>query len=141
MTTPAWTPLLVAVIGLLGILVQQWRQRPVLRDQVKSDLEIWNALPGDSSVREDLLADIDYRVRRLLKDESELRRDPSGMTLGVLMVVLFAWLSWWVWTLGGSYRFLELATIPLLIFGAFGFVESALKASRDERGRRQRRRN
>ena len=56
MTATAWTPLVVAVIGLLGIVVQQWRQRPVLRDQVKSDLEIWNALPEESSVRMDLLS-------------------------------------------------------------------------------------
>src|SRR3954447_11492863 len=108
MTATPWIPAIVAVLGLLGIVLQQWRQRPVLRDQVKSDLEIWSALPEDSSVRTDLLNDIDSRVRRLLKDENELKRDPSGMTLGALMVGLFGWLGWEVWTFGGLYRLVEL---------------------------------
>lgn len=135
----AWTPIVVAGVGLVGVVVQQWRQRPVLRDQIKADLEIWQALPAESSVRRDLLVDVDSRVRRLLKEEEELRRDSSGMALGVIMTALFGWLSWWIWTIGGSYRLLEIVFIPLALMGVFGFVESTSKTQRDERGRRQRR--
>ena len=90
-------------------------------------------------MRADLLVDVDSRVRRLLKDEGTLRRDPSGMALAVIMVTLFGWLSWWIWIVGGSYRLLEIVFIPLALMGAFGFVNSTSKTQRDEGGRRQRR--
>jgi hypothetical protein len=138
--TGAWTPaVVVAFVTLLGIMIQQWRQRPVLRDQVKADLEIWSALPEESSVRKGLLKSIDSRVQRILKDEDELARDPSGIALGTLITGFGGWLVWWIWTLGGAYRLLELVAVPLLIVGIFGVVDSATRAKRDEGGRRQRR--
>lgn len=104
-----------------------------------SDLEIWTALPTESTVRTDLLDNINSRVRRLLKDENELTRDPSGTALGFLITVLGGGLGWWIWTLGGAYRWLEILVALVVVIGIFGFFDSATRAQRDERGRRQRR--
>jgi len=134
MDATSWSPLGVAAIALAGTLIQQRRQRPVLRDQIKADLEIWAALPEESNSRSGLLSNIDARVQRLMIHETEHRRDPSGMVIGVLMTVLFGWLAWWTWQAIGVVRLLE---VPIIFFGCmgiYGFFESLRRVPRDERG-------
>jgi hypothetical protein len=70
------------------------------------------------------------KLRAVGDGESVPRRDPVGMSIGVVFVFLAVvlitnWGGWW-W----------LAIVPLLLFGLGGFAESAQKAPRDHAGRR-----
>lgn len=134
MNLSAWSPLGVAAFGLAGALFQQRRRRPLAREQLKVDLELWSALPNESSARSALLENIDSRVERLITEETEHRRDWSGVTIALILIGTFGWLTWLAWVAGGAYRFLEIAVLPMLLMGIFGFFTSIGNKKRDERG-------
>jgi hypothetical protein len=95
----------IAVLPVLGIVLQLIRRPDGRRGQVKRDLELLGLLPDDSSSRSKLLQHIDQSVERLIVDEDELRRDPTGIGLAVFflistsVLVVFAIRSgdWWLW--------------------------------------------
>jgi hypothetical protein len=99
-----------------------------------ADLEMWEKLPSPSASRDELLAHVDRRVRQLIKDEVEKRRDVSGMTIGAVMTGLFGWLGWWAWDSGGAWRWFEVPIVFLLIVGVVGFFTSLRRSVRDEKG-------
>lgn len=97
-------------------------------------MELWSTLPADSSARLALLQNIDARVHALITAETEYRRDWAGVTTALILIGTFGSLTWLTWTAGGAYRFLELAVVPMLLIGVFGFFTSIGRKKRDERG-------
>lgn len=121
-------------MGLVGVAFQQRRRRPLVREQLKVDIELWLALPQGSLARPMLLENIDSRVKRLITEETEHRRDWWGVGVALVLIGIFGWLTWLVWIFGGAYRLLEVAAVPMLLFGVVGFFSSVGRKKRDERG-------
>jgi hypothetical protein len=104
---------------------------------VLEDLEILDRLPTDSPVRGELASHIDASIRRLITGEDELRRDPGGVVLGIILLAFGAigvWLGWrnradvWGWPV-------LVVALCFATLGAYGAARDSTKMRRDERGR------
>jgi hypothetical protein len=129
------TPVVVSTIGVAGSWVQVRRGRPKRRDLLKQDLKLYRQLPEDSSARGKLLEHIDAEIIRIISDDEEKRRDPTGIGLGIFFLLVAIGLlvaaihqgGWWWWLL-----------IPAFItglLGAVGLAQDAVPRKRDDRGR------
>lgn len=128
------TGLVVGVLGLLGAVAQARRRRPSLRDEIRSDLEIYSMLPESSPGRVRLLQSIESHLERLTNYESVKRRDPAGAALGVLLVLAFGWLTWAAWTAGGWWLVLTVPTSLLVLVGLYGAVHESIPMKRNVKG-------
>jgi hypothetical protein len=116
--------------GLVALLRGTGR----LRNELKADVEIANALP-DGEPKTLLTEHIATKVTRLVAAETELRRDWPFVALATVGAVAFGWVTvwlfehqaWWSWLL------LPLAAVLALVF-VYGFFESLQKRKRDARG-------
>lgn len=132
----AWTSTVaVAVVGALGAYAQT-RRRVNPRDQIKSDIEIYKSLPEASAAGPALLARIDEQIRGLIVAEQVLRRDATGIVLGLFLLAGGVWTTAYVAWTGGLWRWAWVGTISLAVLGLVGLVESARKAERDSKGSR-----
>ena len=128
-----------AIVGALALLVTTWLQ--VRRGdagrsgQLKADAELLRLLPEDSTARPLLLSHVDKRIRAMVDGQRIERRDPTGIAMGLSLLIMSVALgvvaagngSWW-WAL------LVLAT-PLALFGVILLVSSAERVERDAGGR------
>jgi len=130
----AWTSgIAVALIGAAGTVVQS-RRRAGARDQIRSDIEIYESLPEASTVRADLLGRIDEQIRALISSERELTRDRSGVVLSCILIAAGGWTTYIATVAGGSWRWFLVGTLLLGVIGLFGFAESVQKVRRDDKG-------
>ncbi|WCO67053.1 hypothetical protein PO878_21415 [Iamia majanohamensis] len=106
------------------------------REVILRDLDLFDRLPESSSARKVLLDHIERSVIQLTLDETTKRRNPSGMTLAAMFLIgggLLVYVGWnargweWTWWISGVF---------CLALGAFGLVQDATRAERDEKGRR-----
>jgi hypothetical protein len=125
---PAAGPLLVALVGLLNFVAG--RKGP--RERLKADLNLAALLPEESAGRRVLLAKAEEAIPKIIKDETELTRDTSGIILaslflgGAIAVALTIAASnsaWWG------------LVATLAIFGVVGISQDAVPRRRDARGR------
>jgi hypothetical protein len=123
----------VAALTVLGVLLQLVRRPDGRHGQVKRNLELLALLPDDSSSRSRLLRHIDESVERLISNDDELRRDPTGIGIAVVFLVAACALvvvairsgDWWWW----------LIVAFLVLFGIVGLGQDATRRKRDAKGR------
>lgn len=132
-----WEMIAKAVAAILATLaaaakaVTEVNGRYATRARIDRDLAIYEKLP-DGAARQTLLTHIESSVLRLVEDEAEKRRDPTGVVLAGAFLAMSAWAAgeaadgtrlWWI-----------LAGV-LGILGAVGMSVSLPRAHRDDRGR------
>lgn len=131
----ALATIIAAVLGIGGAFWQSRRTSHKDRDRIEQDLRILAGLPGDSKVKSPLTKSIDQRVLGLLGGGAE-RRDPSGITIAVIFLIVCVVTAWQGYSGGSWWRLLWVVAAFTGIFGVYGLVEGLGKAVRDERGRR-----
>jgi hypothetical protein len=133
--TAQTTAVLVAIIGLLGVVVQTLRTRggPTWQSTIQSELEILKALP-DGAARDQFQRYIEHKITERTQAELVRRRDSLGMTLALFLVAIAVVVGVGAWTAGGWWNLLQLLTLVLGGFGLVGFAESVAKVERDEKG-------
>ena len=126
----------IAFSGVVAAWLQLRRGRGGgRRAQLQRDLDLLALLPEDSTARAALSQHVDAAVVSLIRDEAELRRDPTGIVLGLVLVgaaaagVIGAVLNrgWW-WALLVPAVFLGL-------IGVLGFVQDVVPRKRDDKGK------
>lgn len=135
MTWDTATKLLVPLLGFFGVWLQVRRSRHGIDGRIKERLELLALLPDASEAREPLRQHIDDAIKKMIKDESVLRRDATGIVLSLIFGVIGVFLTavaiesggWWWWLL-------PLAVI-FFIFGAVGLNQDGVRRERDEGGR------
>lgn len=136
MDLASWAPgVAVAVIGVVSAYVQT-RRRATPREQIRSDLDIYKALPDDSAARSELIARIDEQIVDLIKTEKQTTRDFSGFAIGVILLAAGIWSTLLVASAGGAWSWFYIGTGFLLLMGLYGSVDSLRLVRRDERGNR-----
>lgn len=125
----------MAVIGVAGAYVQT-RRRATPREQIKSDLDIYKALPDNSGARSDLLTRIDEQIIDLIEREKQTSRDYKGVTVGVILLATGVWATLLVVSVGGAWSWFYIATGFLTLLGLYGSIDSLRLVRRDERGNR-----
>ncbi|OII67459.1 hypothetical protein [Streptomyces sp. CC77] len=130
------TPIMVGLLAFAGVLWQGRRPRFDSRDRLKKDLELLEAMPDDIPIKSDYKQHISKSFEALIRDEDRRSRNPRGVVLGVLLMVVGGWLIWVGFDLGGGWwHFLTAFGVLLFLIAAFGTTEDATMHQRDERGR------
>ncbi|MFC9245108.1 hypothetical protein ACFT7S_14090 [Streptomyces sp. NPDC057136] len=130
------TPVLVALLVLIGVLWQGRRPRFDSRDRLQRDLELLAAMPDDLQVRDEYKQHISAAFEALINDEDERSRDPQGVVLGIALMLVGGWLVWVALDQGGGWwHFLTAFGALLFAVAAYGTAQDASKHHRDERGR------
>ena len=122
---------LVALLAVVGAAFQVRRGGRSARSEVKENIELLGMLPESSGVKAELLAHIDASIRKLIGEESDARRDPVGIGLG-LFFLLGAAASFVAGLRGSNWRFAVAALVGVL--GAVGFPQAMAKTQRDAKG-------
>ncbi|MFD8267013.1 MULTISPECIES: hypothetical protein [Streptomyces althioticus group] len=133
-----WGPLAsvaVAVVGVGGVMIERRRREPRGRDRIKTDLELLSLLPTDSELVPEFRAHIEDSIRQIIKGEDEKRRDPFGIALASVFILIAVALVTASVLNGGWYWWLTVPGAVTGIFGIAGLAQDATKRTRDERGR------
>src|SRR5690349_74282 len=97
----------VAVIGVVGTVLggtalSDWLKRRDLRESIKKDLEVWEALPDSSPSKAGLLRGIERRVDKLAVEKHAFPWLLVGyIGLGAFAVTAIYGVSW----INGSFAF------------------------------------
>jgi len=135
MASSDWGAIVVAIIGLAGVVFQARRPRLSLRDKIKADLDLLSSLPDNSSAKAELLVDIEQNVKRLVAGEEQPGADGAGIMLGLLITGAFTWLTWWADDMGGTYLILWIVSIPAALAGILLILRSWRVVYRYDDGR------
>jgi hypothetical protein len=127
--------IVVAVLGVLAALAQTRRNRGGGRAQLRQDVDLYNSLPPESSSRGKLLGHIDQQIERLITSEDELTRDPVGICLGIIILLIGLVLFVAAFREAGLWWLLLVPAIFFAILGAVGLGQDLPRRKRDERGR------
>ncbi|MCS5507135.1 hypothetical protein [Curtobacterium flaccumfaciens] len=126
-------PAIAAVALVIGKLLDRGQARPSYRTDITADLKIWAALPASSPVRDELLADVERRVRGGIAGD-EKTRDPFGIALGICFVLFGIWMGYLgitsdpVWL---KAIFFGAATVTVVL-GVSGIVLDSTKRERNQ---------
>jgi len=117
---------------LLKIVRNLGRQSP--RERLMLDIQIRNALHANSESQRIFDEYIRQEALRIAGVDSK-RRDPFGITLAVIFIVVGVASAWLVVSAGGWWWLA--APIPgfFLLFGAVGLASDLQRKERDEKGR------
>ncbi|RSS34096.1 hypothetical protein [Streptomyces sp. WAC08241] len=116
-------------------MIERRRREPRGRERIKSDLELLSLLPPDSEVAPALRAHIEGGIRQLVEVEDVKRRDPFGIALAIVFILITVALLTASFLNGGWYWWLTVPAAVTGIFGIAGLAQDATKRTRDERGR------
>ncbi|MFJ3494838.1 hypothetical protein ACIPPJ_14750 [Streptomyces sp. NPDC086091] len=125
----------VAVVGVGGVMIERRRREPRGRERIKTDLELLELLPQDSSVIPVLRSHIEDSIKQIIEVEDKKRRDPAGVVLAIAFILIAASLFAASFINGGLYWWLTVPGAVTGIFGLVGLAQDATKRNRDERGR------
>jgi hypothetical protein len=126
----------VAVLAAAAGAARLWQSRPGPRESVLKDLELLKELPEASTARQQLGEHIDQTILKSIQHETELRRDPTGIVLGVLFMVGGLISVYFGFQAGGLARLgLWVLAGVLLLLGGVGFAQDVVPRKRDARGR------
>ncbi|MFM9614057.1 hypothetical protein [Streptomyces niveiscabiei] len=125
----------VAVVGVGGVMVERRRREPRGRERIKSDLELLDLLPSESQVAPLLRTHIEDSIRQMIQVEDVKRRDPLGIVLAIVFILIAGALITASSLNGGWYWWLTVPGAVTGIFGIVGLAQDATKRTRDERGR------
>src|SRR5690242_10043908 len=118
-----------AIVGALALLVTTWLQ--VRRgdagrnSQLKADAELLRLLPEDSTARPLLLSHVDKRIRAMVDGQRIERRDPTGIAMGLSLLIMSAALGVVAADNGGWWWAVLVLAAPLALFGVILLVSSA----------------
>lgn len=140
MTSPLDIDSMLGIIGGLGLpalLLQFFRnwKRQSPRERLLQDIEIRKALHSNSDAQRAFDEHIKAEALRLAGADSK-RRDPFGITLAVIFLILGGLSTWAITSAGGAWWFASPVAGFFLIFGFAGLALDAPRKERDERGRR-----
>lgn len=129
--------LIIGIIAAVGVVTAAGLGAPrILRDArwgIQRDLEIWKALPVESTAREGLLKKIDREVKSLdIHDQK--RRYPLGIGLSLSFLLMGVAGSWFVIVQGGWWWLGSPVAFLFVIFGLAGLGTYSQKTLRDEKG-------
>ncbi|MFE9606829.1 hypothetical protein [Streptomyces hokutonensis] len=113
--------IIVAIVGVLGVLFERLSRKPRSRDRVRTDLEILSLLPPDSKARDALRGHIDTTIDRIVHVEDMQRRDWPGAVVSVTFLALSGGLWFGAIDRGGAWQWLM---VPALLTGLFGVVST-----------------
>ncbi len=128
------TVLVTTLPILAGVLeLQRGRGAGRQREQLKADVELLSLLPEKSAVRAKLLEHVEKTVERMIHEDEELKRDPSGIAIALffiattVVVIAYAFRTdfWWLW----------LIAVFVGLIGVAGLADSVVLKRRDEKGR------
>ncbi|MGA1812176.1 hypothetical protein VH571_07305 [Frondihabitans sp. 4ASC-45] len=129
------TNVLIALIAgtalVLGQIVQSFLSRAQAKSDLEGDLELYKALPAESTAKVDLLTDIDRRIYNRIRKNSATRY-VFGIVLSVLLLVTGVWFGYLWWGEANWYRWaFGVLAVGLVVFGLVGV---SIYASKKERG-------
>lgn len=128
--------IVVALLAIGAALLQYQRSRGGPRDEIRQDAELLKVLP-DGEARTRLLAHVEASVEKLITRESELRRDPGGVVLGVFILSVAIVIGYFAVVASLPWNVLLWpAAAGVGLFGAIGFVDAMQRGKRNEKGRR-----
>lgn len=126
----------LAMLAAVAAVAQLLRVLPRQRDRIMQEVKLLNSLPRESAARQSLLDHIDQLILKSIKAEAELRRDPTGIVLGLILMGGGLIPLYYGWEAGGFVRaMLWVLAGFLLILGGMGFTQDVVPRERDERGR------
>jgi hypothetical protein len=127
----------VAALAVLaaGLKLIDVRTRvPRRRRQLMHNLDLRDRLAENSDARKRLEGFIDKAVIEMVIDETEKRRDPTGVVLAGLLLAAAGWAAYQYWAHDGHWAWLLLAG-SLAVIGVVGMAQDVVPRRRDERGR------
>ena len=129
--------IVVGVIAAFALVVGAVIQAPrLIRDPVNSiakQVEIYNALPDTSPAKAAMLERIEQQVNQL-DSESSARRNPSGIVLGLMLLVAAGASTWLVYVAGGWWWLTAPLLLLLWLMGIVGFFQGVEKTPRAANG-------
>ncbi|MFJ7217038.1 hypothetical protein [Amycolatopsis sp. NPDC098790] len=130
-----WSKILVAALGTIAAGLKIWeiyRARSARLSELKSLMDIANLLPDGSDARDTVTRHVEIRLASFVSDEQTKRRDPTGISLGLIFIAGGGWLVYTAITTSPWWWFLA---APVLILGGVGFTQDVSRRERDARGR------
>lgn len=124
-------------IGLLVTLLEFFRKfgGPSARDRLVQDVQIRNVLPANSDAQRAFDEHIKREALRLI-DTSTRRRDPFGITVASIFLVIGIASIWIIYSNDGGWWWLLSPLVAFfLLFGVVGLASDIPKKERDDRGR------
>ena len=125
---------LVGAVIAVPKIVDAFRGRPSRRDRIRKDVELLGLLSPESDAKAKLPEFVDQEIIALIEDETEKRRDPTGIVLATALTGISVWLIVTV-IAGDTSAWWLLVAVPFLLLGVVGFSQDAIPRRRDERGR------
>lgn len=123
------------VFAVLAAAIKYFELFGRSRSDIGKDIEIYNALPDSSSAKKKLLENIDLRIKQSIVNETQKRRDPLGIILGLTLFAAGAYFSWFTVENGGWWWLLFPVAVIICIVGIVGFFQDIKKTERNEKGR------
>ncbi|MEU6814729.1 hypothetical protein [Streptomyces sp. NPDC046860] len=133
-----WGPLAsvaVSVVGVGGVMLERRRREPDGRERIKADLELLSLLPEDSPAVPVLRGHVEDAIKQMIEVEDQKRRDPLGIALAIVFILIALGLVAASFLNGGWYWWLTVPGALTGIFGIAGLAQDATRRTRDERGR------
>ena len=126
----------VAACGLVGLYTQNRRTTHHAAEEIKRELEIFQALPESSSLRAPLQERIEESLWRYMTGKKQGRRDWFGVSLALFLLTAAGAAIAMIVRSGGWWWVSVVIAFPFALLGVGGFVESISKAERDPAGHR-----
>lgn len=130
--------LIVAIVSSAAVVLAAVLGSPKLgrnpRARILKDIEIYKALPDNSTAKRQQLSLVEKQVDALAKN-LEGRRSPMEIVLGVIILILAFLVIWPMVNWGGWWWLLSPGAIFLLLLGGVGLGQGLTKGSRNEKGR------
>jgi hypothetical protein len=118
---------IIGTIGLvLGALISKLRGQENERDTISKDIAIYEMLPKESTVRDDLRKRIDQTVAETLIHDRSLRRDIPGVVTLLLELALGVGVGLFAVELAYAYGWNFAASWPTLWLGYSAIVVAAI---------------
>lgn len=120
-------------IGALGVWIR-YQEAPDRRaHRIRRDLEILDALPGDSEAKDELRAHVEQSVSTML-EERKRSRNLSGAFFGLFTVAYGLYLYALGTSQGGWWRMLWALALLFVLAGSLGLIDGLKRGERDSEG-------
>ncbi|GAA1580308.1 hypothetical protein GCM10009678_73760 [Actinomadura kijaniata] len=125
----------IAIVGLIGVIWQVRRTHGGTWKTIKDELEVYALLPDDSKAKKALLERAEAAIARQIAEEGELKREPVGIILATIFLLISAGMILTAFNSGGWWWISLLPASFFLLFGIAGLQQDAIPRKRDEKGR------